>query len=48
MLVKSSPRIDDACCAKPDCVFRVHAYKGKWKDYFEVNIVVDHTYALDH
>jgi hypothetical protein len=32
---------------KPDCPFRVHAYKGKWKDYWKISIVVDHTCALD-
>jgi hypothetical protein len=32
---------------KPDYPFRVHAYKGKWKDYWKISIVVDHTCTLD-
>jgi hypothetical protein len=32
-VLKSSPAVYDVRCVKPDCPFRVHAYKGKWKDY---------------
>ena len=45
-VAKSSPHIYDVCCVNPDCPFRVHAYKGKWKDYWEVTIVVEHTCVL--
>jgi hypothetical protein len=46
-VVKSSTTIYDVCCVKPDCVFRVHAYKSKWKDYFDVSIVADHICTLE-
>jgi hypothetical protein len=46
-VVKSSPRVYDVCFVKLDCAFRVHAYKGKWKNYFEVSVVVDHTCRLE-
>jgi hypothetical protein len=32
-VLKSSPAVYDVRCVKPDCPFRVHSYKGKWKDY---------------
>jgi hypothetical protein len=46
-VLKCSLAVYDVCCVKPDCPFRVHAYKGKWKDYWKILIVVDHTCALD-
>jgi hypothetical protein len=46
-VLKISPEVYDVCCVKPDCPFRVHAYKGKWKYYWKISIVVDHTCALD-
>nr|XP_034604579.1 uncharacterized protein LOC117864555 [Setaria viridis] len=33
---KSSPKVYDVQCVRNDCPFRVHAYKGKWKDYWEI------------
>src|SRR5512136_145527 len=27
---------------KEDCPWRVHAYKGKWNDYWKVSIVTEH------
>jgi mRNA-degrading endonuclease YafQ of YafQ-DinJ toxin-antitoxin module len=46
-VLKSSPAVYDVHCVKLDCPFRVHAYKGKWRDYWKISIVVDHTCALD-
>jgi hypothetical protein len=46
-VLKSSLTVYDVRCVKPDYPFRVHAYKGKWKDYWKISIVVDHTCALD-
>jgi mRNA-degrading endonuclease YafQ of YafQ-DinJ toxin-antitoxin module len=46
-VLKSSSAVYDVCCVKLDCPFRVHAYKGKWKDYWKISIVVDHICALD-
>jgi GTP1/Obg family GTP-binding protein len=33
-------------CVKEGCPWWVHAYKGKWKDYWECSIVTQHTYHL--
>jgi mRNA-degrading endonuclease YafQ of YafQ-DinJ toxin-antitoxin module len=46
-VLKSSLVVYDVRCVKHDCPFRVHAYKGKWKDYWKISIVVDHTCTLD-
>ena len=46
-VLKSSSQVYDVRCVKSDCPFRVHAYKGKWKDHWKITIVVDHTCALD-
>jgi hypothetical protein len=46
-VVKSSPHIYDVGCLKPNYPFRLYAYKGKWKEYWEVRSVVDHTCVLD-
>jgi hypothetical protein len=46
-VVKSSPHIYDVQCLKPNYPFRVYASKGKWKNYWEIKFVVDHTCALD-
>jgi hypothetical protein len=46
-VLKSSPVVYDVHCVKLDCPFRVHAYKGKWRDYWKISIIVDHTCALD-
>jgi hypothetical protein len=32
-VLKSSLVVYDVLCVKPGCPFRVHAYKGKRKDY---------------
>lgn len=42
-LVKSSPSVYDVCCLMVGCSFRVHTYKGRWKDYQEVISVENHT-----
>jgi hypothetical protein len=36
----------DVVCVKEGCPWRVHAYKGKWKDYWECSIVTQHTCHL--
>jgi hypothetical protein len=46
-VLKSSPAVYVVHCVKPDCPVKVHAYKGKWKDYWKISIVVDHICALD-
>jgi hypothetical protein len=46
-VVKSSPHIYDVQCLKPNCPFRVYASKGKWKKYWEIKSVVDHTCVLE-
>jgi hypothetical protein len=46
-VVKSSPHIYDVQCLKPNCTFRVYASKGKWKNYWEIKSVVDHTCVLE-
>jgi hypothetical protein len=46
-VVKSSPKIHEVHCKKPDCAFRVYAYKGKWDHYIEVREVVPHTCTLN-
>ena len=46
-VLKSSPVIYEVCYVKPDCAFRVYAYKGKWDDHLEVKTVVHHTCTLD-
>jgi hypothetical protein len=46
-VLKSSLAVYDVCCVKPNCPFRVHAYRGKWKDHWKISIVVDHRCTLD-
>jgi hypothetical protein len=46
-VVKSSPHIYDVHCLKPNCPFRVYASKGKWKNYWEIKSIVDHTCVLE-
>jgi hypothetical protein len=46
-VVKSSPHIYDVQCLKPNCPFQVYASKGKWKNYWEIIFVVDHTCVLE-
>jgi hypothetical protein len=46
-VLKSSPPMYDVHCVKLDCPFRVHAYKGKWKDYWKISTILDHTCTLD-
>jgi hypothetical protein len=46
-VVKSSPHIYDVQCLKPNCSFRVYASQGKWKNYWEIKSVVDHTCVLE-
>ena len=37
----------DVVSVKDNCPWRVHAYKGTWKTYWEVSIVEQHTCCLD-
>jgi hypothetical protein len=46
-VVKSCPHIYDVQCLKLKCPFRVYASKGKWKKYWEIKSVVDHTCVLE-
>jgi hypothetical protein len=46
-VVKSSPHIYDVQCLKPNCPLRVYASKGKWKNYWEIKSIVDHTCVLE-
>jgi hypothetical protein len=48
-VVKSSPYIYiyDVKCLKSNYPFRVDASKGKWKNYWEIKSVVDHTCVLE-
>jgi hypothetical protein len=46
-VVKSSPHIYDVQCLKPNCPFRVYASKGKWKNYWKIKSVVDHTCVFE-
>jgi hypothetical protein len=46
-VVKSSPHIYDVQYLNPNCPFRVYASKGKWKNYWEIKSVVDHTCLLE-
>jgi hypothetical protein len=46
-VVKSSPHIYDVQCLKPNYTFRVYASKGKWKKYWEIKSIVDHTCVLE-
>jgi hypothetical protein len=44
--VECKSRKYDVVCVKEGCPWRVHAYKGKWKDYCECSIVTQHTCHL--
>ena len=46
-VVRSSPSLYDICCLKNTCQFRLYAYKGKWKDYWEISRMVPHTCELE-
>jgi hypothetical protein len=37
--VECRSRKYDVVCVKEGCLWWVHAYKGKWKDYWECSIV---------
>ncbi len=41
-VVKSTNYVYEVRCVKEDCPWRVHAYKGTWKDYWKVSIVTEH------
>nr|ABA96424.2 transposon protein, putative, Mutator sub-class [Oryza sativa Japonica Group] len=41
-VVKSTNYVYEVRCMKEDCPWRVHAYKGKWNDYWKVSIVTEH------
>nr|CAH68172.1 H0323C08.14 [Oryza sativa] len=41
-VVKSTNYVYEVRCIKEDCPWRVHAYKGKWNDYWKVSIVTEH------
>jgi hypothetical protein len=44
--VECKSRKYDVVCVKEGCPWRVHTYKGKWKDYWECSIVTQHTCHL--
>ena len=44
---KSSPNLYDVKCVRDSCPFRVHAFKGKWSDFWEVSRVTEHTCELE-
>jgi hypothetical protein len=44
--VKCKSHKYNVVCVKEGCPWRVHAYKEKWKDYWECSIVTLHTYHL--
>jgi hypothetical protein len=46
-VVKNSPHIYAVQCLKRNCPFQVYASKGKWKNYWEIKSVVDHTCVLE-
>jgi len=46
-VVKSSPIVYDICCVKYGCPFRVDAYKGKWRDFWEVTRIEQHICVLE-
>lgn len=46
-VLKSDLTVYDICCVTNACPFRVHAYKGKWKDYWEVSRLEHHTCVLE-
>nr|AAP50964.1 putative mutator-like transposase [Oryza sativa Japonica Group]ABF99047.1 retrotransposon protein, putative, Ty3-gypsy subclass [Oryza sativa Japonica Group] len=41
-VVKSTNYVYEVRCMKEDCPWHVHAYKGKWNDYWKVSIVTEH------
>nr|ABA99727.1 Transposable element protein, putative, MuDR [Oryza sativa Japonica Group] len=41
-VVKSTNYVYEVRCMKEDCPWRVHAYKGKWNDYWKVSIMTEH------
>nr|CAE02984.2 OSJNBa0043L09.3 [Oryza sativa Japonica Group] len=41
-VVKSTNYVYEVRCMKEECPWRVHAYKGKWNDYWKVSIVTEH------
>ena len=45
-VLKSSPHIYEVCCVQSNYPFQVHTFKGKWKDYWEVSRLVEHTCLL--
>ena len=46
-MVKSNPMVYDVYYVRSNCPFWVHAYNGKWKDYWEVTRLVEHQCLLD-
>jgi radical SAM protein with 4Fe4S-binding SPASM domain len=38
----------DVICVKEGCPWRVHAYKGKWKNYWKCSIVTQHTQLFNY
>ena len=45
-VLKSSSKEYEVRCADRDCTWRVHAYNGKFKTYWECSIVTPHTCRL--
>lgn len=46
-VVKSNKKEYDIKCVMPDCGWRLHAFKGKWVDFWEVSIITEHSCELD-
>ena len=46
-VAKSNSSVYDVVCAKEGCPWRVHAFKGIFKSYWKVSIVVEHTCVLE-
>jgi hypothetical protein len=44
--VECKSRKYDVVCVKEGCPWRVHTYKGEWKDYWECSIITQHTCHL--
>jgi hypothetical protein len=45
-MVRSTSQMYEVQCKNDGCPWLVHAYKGKWRDYWECSIVGEHTCIL--
>ena len=46
-VARSNSSVYDVVCVKEGCPWRVHAYKGTFKSYRKVSIVVEHSCVLE-